>query len=318
MNEILVPIGETQKITATVTKEASGKRLDAAIPLLFEKISRTRAQSLIEDASAEVNGVITTSKKQTVKEGDEVSITLQPLAPLDIQPEDIPLDIVCEDEDLIVIDKPQGMVVHPAPGSESGTLVNALMYHCKDLSGINGALRPGIVHRIDKNTSGLLVVAKSDEAHAGLSEQFAEHTVGRLYEAIACGVIKEDEGTVDKYLTRDPVGRKKQVITTVGSGRRAITHYKVLKRFEAHTLIECRLETGRTHQIRVHMQSIGHPLLGDDMYGNPKQTKPEQSNGQYLHAKTLSFTHPKTKERMEFLSPLPDYFTEELKKLSFD
>ena len=245
--------------------------------------------------------------------GALIALTIPEPEEPEILPEDIPLDILYEDSDVILINKPKDMVVHPAAGHYTGTLVNALMYHCKgDLSGINGVLRPGIVHRIDKDTTGVLIVCKNDRAHNALAEQLKEHSITRKYRAIVCGNLKEDEGTVDAPLGRHPQDRKKMAIVRSG-GKRAVTHYRVLERFGNYTYIECQLETGRTHQIRVHMASLGHPLLGDEIYGRAKS--PFKLEGQTLHAMVLGFIHPTTGEYMEFEAPLPEYFEKLLEKL---
>ena len=242
-----------------------------------------------------------------------IALTIPEPEEPEILPEDIPLDILYEDSDVILINKPKNMVVHPAAGHYTGTLVNALMYHCRgDLSGINGVLRPGIVHRIDKDTTGVLIVCKNDRAHNALAEQLKKHSITRKYRAIVCGNLKEDEGTVDAPLGRHPQDRKKMAIVRSG-GKRAVTHYRVLERFGNDTYIECQLETGRTHQIRVHMASLGHPLLGDEIYGRAKS--PFKLEGQTLHAMVLGFIHPTTGEYMEFEAPLPEYFEKLLEKL---
>lgn len=281
----------------------NGVRLDLFLSKMFEDKSRSYFQGLIEDGLAKVNDM-TKKGNYKLKTNDKVSISIPEPVGLNVEPENIPINILYEDSDVIVVNKPQGMVVHPAPGVYNGTLVNALLYHCKDLSGINGVMRPGIVHRIDKDTSGVLVIAKNDLAHNNLAVQFKEHTMTRVYYALVEGNIKSDEGTVDAPLDRHPVERIK--ISVVSGGRRAVTHYKVLERFKNNALIECRLETGRTHQIRVHMAYIGHPLVGDPVYGYKKQRFSLQ--GQMLHAKKLGFIHPTTKQYMEFDSPLPEYF----------
>ena len=289
-----------------------GARLDALIADMMEDMSRSRAQKLIAAGSVEVGGEKELSKKAKVPEGASVTVFVPEPEPLDVVPEEIPIDVVYEDDDLIVINKPFGMVVHPAPGNTSGTLVNALLYHCKDsLSSINGVARPGIVHRIDKDTTGLLVVAKTDRAHVGLSEQLFDHSMTRKYVALVRDNLKDDEGVIDKDLGRDRRDRKKRAVG--GSNpKRAVTHYKVLERFGVATLAELVLETGRTHQIRVHMAYIRHPVLGDPVYGNGSevlsagQGKVKVPEGQLLHAKTLGFKHPVTGEYMEFDSELPE------------
>lgn len=274
-------------------------------------VTRSRAAALVSEGLVSVNGK-TVSKSCKVKKGDTVLITVSDPKEYDIVPENIPLDIVYEDEDLLVVNKPKGMVVHPAAGNYSGTLVNALMFHCgNSLSGINGVMRPGIVHRIDKNTSGLLMVAKNDLAHTGLAAQIKAHSFMREYEAVVYGNIKDDEGTVNAPIGRHPIKRKQMAV--VNGGRDAVTHYRVIERFDGFTHIGVRLETGRTHQIRVHMAYIGHPVAGDEVYG-PKKVITELG-GQCLHAKKIGFIHPRTCEYMEFDSPLPDYFKKFLQRL---
>lgn len=287
-----------------VSWEDEGVRIDKYLVDNLEDITRNRIQKLIDEKQIKVNDKDIKSNYK-VKENDIIHIVIPEAVEINIQAENIPLDIVYEDEDLLVVNKPKGMVVHPAPGHYTGTLVNAIMYHCKDnLSGINGELRPGIVHRIDMDTTGLLVVCKNDYAHNFLAEQLKEHSITRKYHAIVYNSVKEDDGTVNAPLGRNPSDRKKMAI--VKDGREAITHYHVIDRFKNFSYIECQLETGRTHQIRVHMTSINHPLLGDELYG------PKSSNynlqGQTLHAKVLGFIHPRTKEYMEFEVPLPEYF----------
>ena len=245
--------------------------------------------------------------------GDRVEITLPEIKEPDLIPEDIPLDILYEDKDVLVINKPKQMVVHPAPGHLTGTLVNALMYHCSGLSGINGTMRPGIVHRIDMDTTGSLVVCKNDVSHQSLAEQLKEHTIHRVYEALVHGSVREDSGTIDAPIGRHPVERKKMCINPK-NGRHAVTHYKVLERFEAYTYIQCELETGRTHQIRVHMASMGHPLLGDSVYG-PRRCPFPGLKGQTLHARTIGFIHPRSGEYLEIDAPYPKYFIELLDRL---
>ena len=272
-------------------------------------ISRSYAAKLIEDGCVTVN-LKPAQKKTKVATGDEIRIALPEPQEIEAKPENIPIDIVYEDDSVIVVNKPQGMVVHPAAGNMSGTLVNGLLFHCS-LSSINGAVRPGIVHRIDKDTSGLLVVAKTNEAHEALSEQLKERKALRKYYCIVNGNIKEDSGTVDKPIGRHPTDRKRMAI--IEGGRDAVTHFKVLERFGQFTLVECTLETGRTHQIRVHMASLGHNIVGDPVYGVKKDR--EKGKGQLLHAKTIGFKHPKTGEIMEFTSDLPEAFTMALDKL---
>lgn len=286
-----------------ITEENKSKRLDTFLTENFDGKSRSFIQGLIEKEEVLVNSNIKKSNYK-LRIGDEVQVNIPDPTHVNIEPEDIPIDIIYEDSDVIVVNKPQGMVVHPAPGNYEGTLVNALLNHCSDLSGINGVARPGIVHRIDKDTSGILVVAKNDNAHNKLSEQFKEHSITRVYLALVEGIIKEDEGTIDAPLARHPKERIK--IAIVPSGRRAVTHYKVIKRFKEHTLVQCKLETGRTHQIRVHMCHIGHPLVGDPVYGYKKQKF--NLEGQMLYAQKLGFIHPKTNEYIEFQCDIPSYF----------
>lgn len=291
--------------------ENIGERIDKFISDSAEEISRSYAAKLCTDGLVTANGKAL-GKNYKIKGGEEISADIPEPEELSLVPENIPLDIVYEDDDVIVINKPQGMVVHPAAGNESGTLVNALLYHCgESLSAINGVIRPGIVHRIDKDTSGLLVAAKNNEAHLKLSEQLKERKALRKYNALVNGNIKEDFGTVNKPIGRSPSDRKKMAI--VQGGREAVTHYSVLERFGRYTLIECVLETGRTHQIRVHMASLGHSIVGDKVYGVKKERF--NLNGQLLHARTIGFVHPKTGEMMEFSAPLPDYFEAVLEKL---
>ena len=303
----------------TVTKEQKGARLDAFCAEAAS-ISRSRAARLIEEGCVSVGGRAE-AKKYAVKEGDEVEITLPECHEIDAAPENIPLDVVYEDDYIIVINKPKGMVVHPAPGNYSGTLVNALLYHCRDsLSGIGGAMRPGIVHRIDKDTSGLLVVAKCDEAHAALSDDLKVHAVEREYRALVTGGFKDDSGTVDLPIGRHPVDRKKMaVLLGDESAREAVTHYEVLERFGNISYLALKLETGRTHQIRVHMSYTGHALLGDEVYQKAKtqfeKKHPSLFHGQALHAIRLTLTHPKTKEKMTFECELPQEFEAALKIL---
>jgi len=302
-----------------ITEETKGTRLDLVLSAGLEEYSRSFIQKLFEKGSISVNGQVCASKKYQCAPGDLVTVTIPEPEKLQAEAEDIPIDIVYEDEALLVVDKPAGMVVHPAPGNYSGTLVNALMYHCGDqLSSINGVIRPGIVHRIDKNTSGLLVVAKTDRAHAGLARQLEEHSIRRLYKAIVYDNMKEDEGTVDAPIGRDPRNRLRNAVIRDGmpgaeSAKRAVTHYRVLRRFGRFTFIEARLETGRTHQIRVHMSYIKHPLLGDELYGPAKNKA--GAKRQMLHAGLLGFVHPVTGDYLEFESPLPEDFRNVLKKL---
>ena len=296
----------------TIETDDVNKRVDVFLNEEMEDISRSALQKNIEKGNITVNGE-KISKNYKLRIGDIVEAELPPPENIDIVPEDIPLDIMYEDDDLIVINKPQNMVVHPAPGHYTGTLVNALMFHCGDnLSGINGVLRPGIVHRIDKDTSGVLVIAKSDLAHKGLSEQLAEHSMKRVYNAIVYNSFSEESGTVDRNIDRSKNDRKKMAVVMQG-GRNAVTHYKVIEKLGKYTWVELQLETGRTHQIRVHMSYIGHPLLGDPVYG-PKKC-PFNLNGQVLHAKVLGFIHPRTGEYMELNSELPDYFSSLIERL---
>ena len=296
--------------TAAPEEDETGKRIDVYISRFRDDLSRSQVQKLITDGKVTVNGKNIKSNYR-LREKDIIDIEIPDPEPLDIEAEDISLNILYEDSDVIVIDKPQGMVVHPAPGHYSGTVVNALMYHCKDsLSGINGCMRPGIVHRIDMNTSGIIVAAKSDAAHKSLAVQFAEHSINRRYRAIVVGNIKEDTLTVDKPIGRNPRDRKKMAV--VEGGKRAVTHFTVLERFGKYTYIEASLETGRTHQIRVHMAYSGHPLLGDNIYGSEKQ--PYKLMGQVLHAGVLGFVHPATGEYMEFRSEVPEYFEKLLER----
>lgn len=291
--------------------EDAGARLDAFLAGKMEK-TRSSVQKLIEEENVRLNGA-PAAKNARLREGDRVEATEPPLEVLDVKPQNIPLDIVYEDQDLLVVNKPKGMVVHPAAGNPDGTLVNALLFHCGDsLSGINGVIRPGIVHRIDKDTSGLLIVAKNDRAHQSLAEQIAVHSFTRIYNAVVYGVVKEEEGTVSAPIGRHPTDRKRMAVLSSG-GREAVTHYRVLERFPGFTLVECRLETGRTHQIRAHMAHIGHPVAGDPVYG-PKKCITELQ-GQCLHARVIGFIHPATGEYLEFDSGLPPYFERFLEKL---
>lgn len=295
-----------------IDEEMQGTRLDVVLSFSVPEVSRSFIQRLIEDGRTKIDGRVCTSKKEKVKAGQEISIDIPPARELEIVPQDIPLTIVYEDEAVIVVDKPKGMVVHPAPGNPDGTLVNALMYHCGDrLSTINGVIRPGIVHRIDKDTSGLLMVAKNDAAHAGLAAQLEKHSITRRYRAIVYNNFIEDEGRIEAPIGRDPKNRLKQAV--VSGGRYAATNYKVLERFGKFTYIELALETGRTHQIRVHMAYKKHPLLGDTVYG--PQSNSLGVSSQMLHAMVLGFIHPVTGEYVEFESPLPQEFQTVLEKL---
>ena len=292
--------------------EENGIRVDKYIADAEIGLSRSAAVGLIENGGVTVNGQ-RVNKKSKLKLGDTISVSIPDPIPYEAKAEDIPIDIVYEDNDLLVVNKPKGMVVHPAAGNYEGTLVNALLYHCGDsLSGINGVMRPGIVHRIDKDTSGLLIVAKNDKAHASLAEQIKAHSFTREYEAVVFGNLKTDEGTVDAPIGRNPNDRKKMCVTERNS-KHAVTHYRVLSRYKGYTHIRCILETGRTHQIRVHMAYLGHPVAGDQVYG----VKGEKLNfsGQCLHAKKIGFIHPKSGKYMEFDSVLPEYFDSFLNKL---
>ena len=289
-----------------ITEEMDGERIDRCVSMLIDSLSRSFIQKLIKDGKLFVNGSAVKSSYRVETE-DEVRFWLPEAVEPDIVPEDIPLDILYEDADVVVVNKPKGMVVHPAAGHYSHTLVNALMFHCgKDLSGINGVLRPGIVHRIDRDTTGSVVACKNDAAHASLAKQLKEHSVTRRYHAICYGTLPEDEGTIDKPIGRHPTDRKRMAVN-VPNGKRAVTHYRVLQRFEGYTYVECVLETGRTHQIRVHMESIGHPLLGDEVYAKGRKS-PYKLQGQCLHAKILGFEHPTTHAYIETDAPLPAYF----------
>ena len=291
--------------------EDAGSRLDAFLALNLEGKTRSAVQKLMDQGKVLVNGKAG-RKNDKVKPGDSIQVEIPEPEPLELLPQDIPLDIVYEDEHLLVVNKPKGMVVHPAPGNPDGTLVNALLYHCgQSLSGINGVIRPGIVHRIDKDTSGLLMVAKNDLAHQSLAAQIAAHTFTRLYNTVVYAPLKTDAGPISAPIARPPTDRNKMAV--VPGGREAVTHYQALERLPGFTLVECRLETGRTHQIRVHMAHIGHPVAGDPVYGPKKCIT--SLNGQCLHARLLGFVHPATGEYMEFDSGLPPYFTDFLEKL---
>lgn len=295
-----------------VGHDDEGERIDKYLATYNDEMSRSRIRKLLDDGMITVNGRI---KKPNYRicTGDYIKLNIPDPVTVDIWPQNIPLDIVFEDDDIIVINKQKGLVVHPAPGHYNDTLVNALMFHCKDnLSGINGELRPGIVHRIDMNTTGLLVCCKNDVAHNFIAEQFKEHSGTRKYQAIVYNCFKEDEGVINAPLGRDPKERKHMTIN-YENGKEAVTHYRVIERFNNFTHIECQLETGRTHQIRVHMASINHPLLGDNVYGPSKC--PFNLQGQTLHAGVLGFIHPRTKEYMEFERPVPEYFSKLLEIL---
>ena len=304
-------VAKTAMATELLTVTDGGIRLDAFVSQSLD-ISRGLAAELIDSGNVLLNGK-KSKKSASVAKDDKITVEMPQLSEPEAVPQDIPLNIVYEDDDLLVVDKPKGMVVHPAPGNPDGTLVNALLFHCKGkLSGINGVLRPGIVHRIDEDTSGLLIVAKNDASHRCLSEQIKEHSFTREYHAVVYGNVKNDSGRIDAPIGRDPKNRQRMAVVYVNS-KPAVTHYEVLKRYEGFTFMRFRLETGRTHQIRVHMASIGHPLAGDPLYG-PRKVITEL-NGQCLHAGLIGFIHPTTGEYMEFSSDLPDYFTSYLAKL---
>ena len=292
--------------------DAPGQRADQFLAAALPQLTRSAAQKLLEEGAVTLNGRPVKKNYKTAPE-DELVVVLPDPAPVDILPQDIPLDVVYEDEDVIAVNKPVGLVVHPAAGHPDGTLVNALLYHCgNSLSGINGALRPGIVHRIDRDTSGLIIAAKNDAAHLALAAQLQDHSLYREYEAVCVGNLKQDQGTVNAPIARHPTDRKKMAVNFL-QGRKAVTHWTVLERFSGYTHIQCRLETGRTHQIRVHMAHTGHPLLGDMVYGS-KKPWPGMA-GQCLHARRLSFVHPRTGERLTLECPLPSWFQEVLTKL---
>ncbi len=291
----------------------SGLRIDSFLAEQLPELTRSAVQKLLEKGAVTVSGRPAKKNDKTAP-GMVVTVELPDPQPVDVVPQDIPLDVVYEDADVIVINKPVGLVVHPAPGHPDGTLVNALLHHCGDsLSGINGELRPGIVHRIDRDTSGLIIAAKNDKAHLALAEQLQDHSLARVYEAVVHGNFREDEGTVDAPIGRHPVERKKMAIDHK-DGRRAVTHWTVLGRYNGYTHIQCRLETGRTHQIRVHMASIGHPLVGDPVYGGNRKSLPGLV-GQALHARKLRFVHPSSKELVEVECPLPDWFQRVLRQI---
>jgi len=293
------------EIVFEITPEMEDERIDKCISTFIDSLSRSYIQKIIKDGNVYVNDKAVKANYK-VKMEDYVRFILPDSVEPDIPPQDIPLDIIYEDKDILIVNKPKNMVVHPAPGHYEGTLVNAVMFHCKDdLSGINGVMRPGIVHRIDKDTTGSLIICKNDEAHNSIAEQLKIHSITRKYRAIVFGNIKNDEGIINAPIGRHPNDRKKMAINE-RNGKPAITHYKVLERFDKYTYIECQLETGRTHQIRVHMSSIGHPLIGDTVYTNQKA--PFHLEGQTLHAMVIGFEHPSKGEYMEFEAPLPDYF----------
>ncbi len=287
-----------------VTKEDDGKRIDKFLSAQFDGWSRSLIQTWIKEGNVNVNNKVVKAN-HTIAENDEIILKVPPQKELGIESEDIALDIVYEDSDVIVINKPRGMTVHPAPGNYSGTIVNALLFYCKDLSGINGVLRPGIVHRIDKDTSGLIMIAKNDIAHKSLAEQLREHSVNRTYIALVQGVIPHDKGMIDAPIGRDSNDRQKMIVTANHS-KQAITHFVVKERFKENTLVECKLETGRTHQIRVHLKYIGYPIVGDKKYNSKKESN---ISGQALHAKTLGFKHPQSGQYIEFDSELPEDMT---------
>lgn len=303
-----------KKVDIEIDADSAGTRIDKIITDEVTDLSRSYIQKLISENSVLVNNAPVKANYKA-REEDCIEVIIPDAVELQVEPENIPLDIIYEDSDIIVVNKPKGMVVHPAAGHYSGTLVNALMYHCHDnLSGINGVLRPGIVHRIDKDTTGVLVVCKNDNAHNCIAQQLREHSINRVYQAICYGNFSETDGTVDAPIGRSTADRKKRAID-YKNGKNAVTHYHVIENLKGFAHIECRLETGRTHQIRVHMSSIHHPLLGDNMYCSAKSPYPLE--GQTLHAGVLGFIHPTTGEYMEFTAPLPDYFTDLLKKLRY-
>lgn len=303
---------ETNYYQFKIEEEMQGTRLDMVLSLALEDASRSSLQKLIEGGHVIVNEGVCLTKNYKVKCGDQVSLTVPEPEILNVTPEDLPIQIIYEDEDVLVVNKSKGMVVHPGAGNDTGTLVNAVLFHCDNLSSINGVRRPGIVHRIDKDTSGLLMIAKNDMAHQSLAKQLAEHTITRAYHAIVYSNFNQDEGTINQPIGRDPKNRLKQAVTRLHS-KEAITHYKVLERFGQFTYLEARLETGRTHQIRVHMAYINHPLLGDKVYG-PKKTAFGVET-QMLHARILGFIHPRTGEYMEWTCELPKEFQTVLTKL---
>ena len=296
----------------SIIAEESGERIDALLARTLENLSRSGAQRLIEQGAVLLEGR-QVQKNTRIQRGDRITVTMPETEEIPLVAQDLPLDVVYEDQDLIVVNKVRGMVVHPAPGHPDGTLVNALLWHCGDsLSGIGGEKRPGIVHRIDKDTSGLLIVAKNDFSHQALSSQLSNRSLSRVYEAVVRGRLREECGTIDRPIGRHPTDRKRMAVTEKNS-RPAVTHWEVLARYNGYTHVRCRLETGRTHQIRVHMASIGHPLLGDGIYGAPSPEKGLE--GQCLHARELKFIHPRTGEQMHFETELPIWFTEVLSRL---
>lgn len=304
----------SEVIEFLIDEAYSGERLDKVISANVENFTRSYVQKLIENKCVAVDEKVVDNKNLKIKEYQTIKIVVPEPEMLDLKPENIPLEIVYEDDDLLIVNKPKGMVVHPAPGNYGGTLVNALMHHCgESLSSINGTIRPGIVHRIDKDTSGLLIVAKNDFSHKSLAEQIKNHSFSREYEAVVYGNLKNDTGTIDAPIGRHKIDRKKMTVTNENS-RNAVTHYTVLKRYKNFTHVRLKLETGRTHQIRVHMAYIGHPVAGDPIYGPKRVIK--NLNGQCLHAKHIGFIHPKTSKYIEFESDLPDYFKKFLKTLN--
>ena len=300
-----------EPILLRASEESKNQRLDAFLASSLDGLTRSQATRLIESGEVAVNGRAV-SKSYKLAGGEDIAVTLPEPEPVEAVPQDIPLDVVYEDADVIVVNKPSGMVVHPAPGHPDGTLVNVLLYHCAGtLSGVGGALRPGIVHRIDRDTSGLIIAAKNDAAHQYLSAQLADHTLARTYECIVVGALREDRGTVDAPIARHPTDRKRMAV--VAGGREAVTHWEVIARYPGYTHVRCRLETGRTHQICVHMAYIGHPILGDTVYGAKKEVP--GLTGQCLHAVGLRFLHPRTHEVVELSCPLPEEFTRMLQKI---
>ena len=298
-----------------VSEEFDQYRIDKFLSIIYEGQSRTFFQKLIKENKVVVNGKTISKNSFLVSADDIVKVVIPAVQSVDILAENIPLDILYEDSDVLIVNKPKDMVVHPSAGHYSGTLVNAIMYHCENsLSGINGVIRPGIVHRIDKDTTGSLIVCKNDHSHMDIAEQIKVHSVNRIYHGIVIGNLKDQEGKIDNYISRHPQNRKKMAVCSPNQGKNAVTHYKVLKSFKNYDYVEFKLETGRTHQIRVHMSSINHPLVGDTVYGPEKQPV-KGLIGQTLHAKTIGFVHPTTKEYVEFDAPLPEYFQNLLEKL---
>lgn len=303
-------IGSVEQERIVITENEAGQRADVGLATLLE-VTRSNMQKLLEEGRA-VRGTKVLKSNYKLKVGDEIVVTLPEPQPLDVQPENIPLDIIYEDEDVVVVNKPRGMVVHPAAGNYSGTLVNALLYHCKNLSGINGVIRPGIVHRLDKDTSGIMICAKNDAAHVSLSQQIQSKTAQRTYLAVVRGNIKTDSGTIETLIARDKNDRKKMAVVT-DEGRQAVTDYEVLERYGKFTVVRCKLRTGRTHQIRVHMEHLGYPLVGDPKYSPMKTCFGIQ--GQALHSHTLEFDHPRIGERMKFEAPFPEDFNKVITRL---